>query len=99
MPKPANSSLTQKKTLPPALLLAQEEEFQQLIGRYRSHSPHGSAVAELELLVRTAVFKSANALVGWLLQQTVDCIDEAYQATAGEQCKAVKKGSAVKKEP
>jgi len=25
-------------------------------------------VAELELLVSTAVFKSANALVGWLLR-------------------------------
>jgi hypothetical protein len=36
-------------------------------------------VAELELLVRTAVFKSANALVGQLLQQTVDRIDAAYQ--------------------
>lgn len=41
-------------------------------------------MAELELLVRTAVFKSANALVGWLLQQTVERIDAAYQAKAGE---------------
>jgi len=44
-------------------------------------------VAELELLVRTAVFKSANALVGWLLQQTVERIDNAYQPKAGEVCK------------
>jgi len=44
-------------------------------------------VAELELLVRTAVFKSANALVGWLLQQTVERIDDAYQPKAGELCK------------
>ena len=41
-------------------------------------------MAELELLVRTAVFKSANALVGWLLQQTVERIDQAYQPKSGE---------------
>jgi hypothetical protein len=36
-------------------------------------------VAQLEVLVRTAVFKSANGLVGWLLQQAVQRIDAAYQ--------------------
>lgn len=41
-------------------------------------------MAELERLVRTAVFKSANALVGWLLQQTVERIDAAYQPKPGE---------------
>jgi len=41
-------------------------------------------VAELEILVRTAVFKSANELVGWLLQQAVDRFDQAYQPKAGE---------------
>jgi hypothetical protein len=41
-------------------------------------------VAELEILVRTAVFKSANALVGWLLQQAVDRFDQAYQPKPGE---------------
>ena len=55
-----------------------------MIARYEAHAAHGTAVAELELLVRTAVFKSANALVGWLLQQTVERIDEAYQSKAGE---------------
>ncbi len=44
-------------------------------------------MAELELLVRTAVFQSANALVGWLLQQTIERIDAAYQPRAGERCK------------
>lgn len=58
-----------------------------MIARYQSHAPHGAAVAELELLVRTAVFKSANALVGWLLQQTVERIDATYQPKAGERCK------------
>jgi hypothetical protein len=38
----------------------------------------------LEVLVRTAVFKSANALVGWLLQQAVDRADAAYQPKPGE---------------
>jgi len=41
-------------------------------------------VAQLEPLVRTAVFKSANDLVGWLLQQAADCIDQAYQPKPGE---------------
>jgi len=41
-------------------------------------------VAELEILVRTAVFKSANQLVGWLLQQAVDRFDQAYQPKPGE---------------
>ena len=38
----------------------------------------------MEVLVRTAVFKSANALVGWLLQQAVDRADAAYQPKPGE---------------
>jgi hypothetical protein len=41
-------------------------------------------VAQLEMLVRTAVFKSANQLVGWLLQQAADRIDAAYQAKPGQ---------------
>jgi hypothetical protein len=43
---------------------------------------HGNAVARLEVLVRTAVFKSANALVGGLLQQAADRIDAQYQPKA-----------------
>jgi hypothetical protein len=45
---------------------------------------HGQSVAELEVLVRTAVFKSANALVGWLLQQAADRADAGYQPKAGQ---------------
>lgn len=41
-------------------------------------------MAQLEVLVRTAVFKSANELVGWLLQQAADEIDASYQAKPGE---------------
>jgi len=35
-------------------------------------------------LVRTAVFKSANDLVGWLLQQAAERIDAGYQPKPGE---------------
>ena len=41
-------------------------------------------MAQLEILVRTAVFKSANELVGWLLQQAVDRFDKLYQPKPGE---------------
>lgn len=34
--------------------------------------------------MRTAVFKSANELVGWLLQQAADGVDGCYQAKPGE---------------
>ncbi len=36
------------------------------------------------MLVRTAVFKSANDLVGWLLQQAAQRVDAAYQPRPGE---------------
>lgn len=38
--------------------------------------------------MRTAVFKSANELVGWLLQQAAKRIDAAYQPQSGEVCKS-----------
>jgi len=44
-------------------------------------------VAQLEVLIRTAVFKSANELVGWLLQQAADQIDARYQAKPGQRRK------------
>ena len=55
--------------------------------RFGAEQPTGIAVQELEVLVRTAVFKSANAMVGWLLQQAADRIDAAYQPKAGQQYK------------
>lgn len=39
------------------------------------------------MLIRTAIFKSANALVGWLLQETANRIDAAYQPKPGQQYK------------
>jgi hypothetical protein len=57
------------------------------MSRFQAGQPTGMAVQELEVLVRTAVFKSANRLVGWLLQQAADWIDAAYQPKAGQQYK------------
>jgi len=44
-------------------------------------------VAELEVLVRTAIFKPANELVGMLLQQAAERIDAAYIPKPGERPK------------
>ena len=38
------------------------------MARFQATQPNGLAVQQLEVLVRTALFKSANALVGFLLQ-------------------------------
>jgi hypothetical protein len=58
--------------------------MQQLIARFQAQAPQGVLVAQVEMLVRTAVFKSANDLVGWLLQQAAERIDAAYQPKPGE---------------
>ena len=58
-----------------------------MIAQFESQAPDGNAVAQLEILVRTAVFKTANELVGWMLQQAVERIDAAYQPKPGEACK------------
>ena len=58
-----------------------------MMARFQAGAPTGVAVAQLELLVRTAVFKSANELVGWMLQQAVDRMDAAYQPKPGEERK------------
>lgn len=42
---------------------------------------------QLEVLVRTAIFKPANVLVGVLLQAAADRIDAAYQPKPGQQRK------------
>jgi hypothetical protein len=54
------------------------------MSRFQADQPTGIAVQALEVLVRTAVFKSANAIVGWLLQHAADGIDAAYQPKAGQ---------------
>ena len=50
-------------------------------------SPDGTDVAELELLLRAAVFKSVNALLEALLQQAVGRIEAACQPMPGERVK------------
>ena len=54
------------------------------MAQFQGQTPAGDAVAQLEMLVRAAVFKSANELVGWLLQQAADRIDATYQPKPGE---------------
>jgi hypothetical protein len=54
------------------------------MAQFQSRAPAGDAVAQLEVLVRTAIFKSANELVGWLLQQAAGRIDAAYQSKPRE---------------
>lgn len=55
------------------------------MGWFEGQPADGNRVLELEKLVRTAVFKSASALVGVLLQQAADRIDAQYQPRPGEQ--------------
>jgi hypothetical protein len=57
------------------------------MARFGATQPNGVAVQQLEVLVRTAIFKPANALVGFLLQQAADRIDAAYQPKPGQQRK------------
>jgi hypothetical protein len=57
------------------------------MARFQAGEPNGVAVQQLEVLVRTAVFKSANLLVGWLLQKAADQIDAAYQPKPGQHYK------------
>jgi hypothetical protein len=57
------------------------------MARFQADEPNGVAVQDLEVLVRAAVFKSANALVGFLLQGATDRIDGGYQPRPGQQYK------------
>ena len=52
--------------------------------RFEAGQPNGVAVQQLEMLVRAAIFKPANALVGFLLQAAADRIDAAYQPEPGQ---------------
>jgi hypothetical protein len=67
--------------------LAQEEEIQQLMVQFSAQAPNGMAVQQLEALVRTAIFKPANALVGFLLQSAAEQCDATYQPPPGYGCK------------
>jgi hypothetical protein len=67
--------------------LAQDQEIQQLMGQFRAQEPNGVAVQQLEVLVRTAIFKPATALVGFLLQAAATRMDAAYQPQPGQERK------------
>ena len=58
------------------------------MARFQAAEPNGVAVQGLEVLVRTALFRSANHIVAYLLQQAADRIDVAYQPKPGWQSKA-----------
>jgi hypothetical protein len=58
--------------------------------RFGAGPPNGVAVQQLEVLVRAAIFKPANALAGLLLQQAAAQVDAAYQPKPGP----VRKGRA-----
>jgi len=55
---------------------------------FQAAEPNGVSVQQLEVLVRTLVFKSANALVGFLLQEAADRTDANYQAKPGQHHKS-----------
>ncbi len=57
------------------------------MSRFEAGETNGVAVQQLEGLVRTALFKPANALVGYLLQGAAERIDASYQPKAGQQRK------------
>ena len=54
------------------------------MARFTAGAPTGAALQQLEPLLRAAVFKPANAIVGLLLQQAVDRVDAGYQPKPGE---------------
>jgi len=47
------------------------------MARFQATEPNGVALQQLEVLVRTALFRSANQVVAYLLQQAADRIDAA----------------------
>jgi hypothetical protein len=61
------------------------------MARFQEQDPRGTAVQELEVLVRTAIFKPANAVVGYLLQGAADRVDAAYQPKPGQNRKGREK--------
>lgn len=57
------------------------------MANFSGQAPSAQQVAELEVLIRTAIFKPATSLVECLLQQAANRIDASYQAKPGEHFK------------
>ena len=58
-----------------------------MISRFQAADPNGVEVQQLEVLVRTAIFKPANELIACLLQAAADRVDAAYQPKPGQEGK------------
>lgn len=54
------------------------------MAHFQAAEPNGVAVQQMEVFLRTAIFKPANQLVGFLLQVAADRIDAAYQPKLGQ---------------
>lgn len=78
-----------KKEIPRHIFLAQEAEIGQVMAWFEAQSLEGQTVAQLEVLIRTALFKSAAALIGWMLQQAAARVDAQYQPQPGLKRKGV----------
>ena len=76
--------MLKKKDPTPQLLLAQEEEIRQLIDRLQTQEGSAVSLQEMEVLLRTAVFKPTKALVAYLFQRRADHLDATYQPKIGE---------------
>lgn len=57
------------------------------MARFSAQHPDGVTVQQLELLLRAAIFKPANQLVGCLLQIAADQVDATYQPKVGQHYK------------
>ena len=57
------------------------------MAQFQGQAPSGLAVQQLEVLVRTAIFKPANAVVGALLQAAAQVVDRTYVPKPGQQRK------------
>jgi hypothetical protein len=57
------------------------------MAHFQSGLPDGLAVQQLEQLLRKALFKPANQIAGYLLQEAAERIDAAYQPKSGEHYK------------
>jgi hypothetical protein len=53
------------------------------MARFAASAPSGQLLQSIEPLIRTAVFKPANQVVGVLLQQAIDAFDKRYQPKPG----------------
>ena len=59
-----------------------------MIQHFAARIPDGSATQQLEFLLRAAIFRPANQLMGQLLQAAAERVDGAYQPKPGQVRKA-----------